>query len=104
MNEPMTTLIVTNRAAFWESFLAVFESHDSRMVMAGSVEESLMSLRTHKAALVVFDLGMDASALRHAVFQVLTINAMIHTAAVSALSAEEFHEAMEGLGMLASLP
>ena len=29
---------------------------------------------------------------------------MIHTAAVSSMDAEAFHDAMEGLGMLTSLP
>ena len=32
------------------------------------------------------------------------VNAMIHTAAVSPMTAAEFHDKMEGLGMLMSLP
>ena len=104
MHAVMNTLIITNRASFWDSFRAVFESHASCMDTAAGMEEALAFLRTHEVSLVVFDGDMDAAALRHAVFQVLSINAMIHTAAVSSLSSEEFHEAMEGLGMLASLP
>lgn len=104
MRAAMHSLIVTNRAAFWEPFRSVFESHASCMDTAAGMEEALDFLRTHEVSLVVFDGDMDAAALRHAVFQVLSINAMIHTSAVSSLSAEEFHEAMEGLGMLASLP
>ena len=36
--------------------------------------------------------------------RLLSVNAMINCAAVSRLSPEEFHEASEGLGLLAQLP
>ena len=42
--------------------------------------------------------------LRKAVIDILMVNAMIHTAAVSPMTAAEFHDKMEGLGMLMSLP
>ena len=52
----------------------------------------------------MLDINADNAALRHAVFQVLSVNAMIHTAAVTSMTPEAFHDAMEGLGMLAGLP
>jgi CheY-like chemotaxis protein len=36
--------------------------------------------------------------------RMLSINPMIHCAALSSLSPKEFHEASEGLGLLAQLP
>ncbi len=36
--------------------------------------------------------------------RMLSVNPMIHCAAVSPLSSEQFHEASEGLGLLAQLP
>ena len=47
---------------------------------------------------------LDPTALRRAVIDVLMINAAVHTAAVTNLEKEAFHDAMEGLGMLMSLP
>ena len=48
-------------------------------------------------------LDLDPTALRRAVIDVLMINAAVHTAAVTNLEEEAFHDAMEGLGMLMSL-
>ena len=55
------------------------------------------------AALVILVLGLPAVELRKAVIGILQVNAMIHTAAVSAMSEKEFHDIMEGLGMLMGL-
>ena len=54
------------------------------------------------ACLSVF--GDRGYVVRRAVIDVLMINAAVHTAAVTNLEEEAFHDAMEGLGMLMSLP
>ena len=54
--------------------------------------------------LVILDLSRDGGEIRSAVFQILSVNALIHTCATTDRNAEEFHEAMEGLGMLPPLP
>lgn len=54
--------------------------------------------------LVVIDgQGREKQALA-LVSKLLTVNAMINTAVVSAMDEEEFHETSEGLGILMSLP
>ena len=66
---------------------------------------TLMELvRQQAPALAVLDLGLEPEELRKAVIDILMVNAMIHTAAVSPMTAAEFHDKMEGLGMLMSLP
>lgn len=61
------------------------------------------AVRRQNPALVILDLGLPADELRKAVIGILQVNAMIHTAAVSAMSETEFHDIMEGLGMLMGL-
>ena len=66
--------------------------------------DCLAVVRSTAPRLVVLDLDLDPTALRRAVIDVLMINAAVHTAAVTNLEEEAFHDAMEGLGMLMSLP
>ena len=42
--------------------------------------------------------------MRRAVMQIIAASAFTYVSAVSSRSAEELHDAMEGLGMLAPLP
>ena len=56
-------------------------------------------------ALVIFDTaGMTAAQLREAAMNVLRVSAGILVSAVTAMPHKEFHDAMEGLGMLAPMP
>jgi CheY-like chemotaxis protein len=74
------------------------------MVSAATGIDGLMLLKGKQIDLVIVDeqLGdMDGIAF---VKQLVKINPLIHTAIVSALTAEEFHEATEGLGVLMQLP
>ncbi len=100
----MDILVISARATLWRNLSSQFELRGASMRRAASLEEGLKELRRSPAALAVLDLNMDNSVLRDAVFRVLSVDAMIHTAAVSDMSAEEFHDAMEGLGMLMKLP
>ena len=71
---------------------------------AQSGAEALDTISKAPADLVVTDeeLG-DMSGLTLAL-KLLSVNPMVNCAAVSPLSHEEFHEASEGLGILAQLP
>ena len=100
----MDILIVSSRNALWQQLKPAFEDRGGLVRTAATLEEALQALHDRPAALVVLDMGSDGEVLRHAVFRVLSIDAMIHTAAVSSMDAEAFHDAMEGLGMLTSLP
>ncbi|MBQ3060560.1 MAG: hypothetical protein IJD16_09680 [Desulfovibrio sp.] len=100
----MDMLLMTGRAPFWEGLRPMVEQYGVQMRMVTSLDEGLAAVHEQAPALVLLDLGMDAEALRPAVIEILKIDAMIHTAAVSEMSAADFHEQMEGLGMLMSLP
>jgi len=100
----MDILVLSSRSALWESLMPAFAARGASVRMASTLEEGLDSLRSSRAVLVVLDLALGGEALRKVVFQILSIDAMIHTAALSDMSHEEFHDAMEGLGMLAGLP
>ncbi len=100
----MDILVVSPRAELWQSLRPQFEKHGAVLSLACNMDDALNSLNRRLPALVVLDINADNAALRHAVFQVLSVNAMIHTAAVTSMTPESFHDAMEGLGMLAGLP
>jgi len=53
--------------------------------------------------LAVIDEKLDDMSGLELVQRILTVNAFIHTAVVSSLSDEDFHEASEGLGVLMKL-
>ena len=100
----MDMLCITSRPDLWEAFQPVLTRRGVSLRTVPSLDEALPQLRAAAPALVVLDLGLEAPALRAAVIEVLKINAMIHTAAVSTMAEDVFHDAVEGLGMLMSLP
>ena len=98
----MDILIVTSRPEHWAPVLPVMEGRGASVRQAGSLEQGMELVRQQAPALL--DLGLEPEELRKAVIDILMVNAMIHTAAVSPMTAAEFHDKMEGLGMLMSLP
>ena len=82
----------------------VFAEHGASLRTAADLPAGMDAVRQQHPALVILDLGLPADELRKAVIGILQVNAMIHTAAVSPMTAAEFHDKMEGLGMLMSLP
>jgi len=69
-----------------------------------SGQEALAMLANKGVDLVIVDEDLgDMTALEFA-RKLLKINAMINCAVVSSLTHEEFHEASEGLGIMAQLP
>ena len=66
--------------------------------------EALRAVRTASPQLAVIDIGLPDTEPLPLVQELLTVNAMVNTAVVSPLSDAEFHEASEGLGILAHLP
>lgn len=100
----MDILVISPREGLWQQLAPQFEARGADLRTAGTLDDGLKALNERHAALVVLDLGTDRATVRQAVFRVLSVDAMIHTAAVTDMSAEEFHDAMEGLGMLTSLP
>jgi DNA-binding response OmpR family regulator len=71
---------------------------------AGSGREALESIGKVPPHLVVIDQALEDTAPFALVAQVMAANAMVNTAVVSGLSSDEFHQAGEGLGIMAQLP
>ncbi|WP_294447001.1 hypothetical protein [uncultured Mailhella sp.] len=100
----MNILVVSGRSDLWQTLRPQFEKRGASMSAAPTLDDALAAMQKEQPVLVVLDLDMNRDELRSAVFWILSVSAMIHTAAVSSMSPEAFHDAMEGLGMLASLP
>lgn len=74
----------------------------SDRVESGHGALSMISDKTY--ALVITDETLpDMTGLEFA-WKMVTVNPMINCTAISSLSAEDFHEASEGLGLLMQLP
>ncbi len=71
---------------------------------AGSGADALQAIRTNPPHLAIIDCDLSDHEPLPLVQELLTVNAMVNTAVVSPLSDAEFHEASEGLGILAHLP
>ena len=99
----MELLLITSRPEVWNECLPVLQNgHVVRQ--AASLEDAKPILRDMSPALAILDLGLEDKALRQAVIDILMINASIHTAVVSDMDPDEFHETTEGLGILMPLP
>ena len=61
-------------------------------------------MRTRCPHLVIVDSGVPDTDPLDLVREMISANAMVNTAVVSALSDEEFHDNGEGLGILCRLP
>lgn len=100
----MDILIVTLRPTLWTVVFSVIKSRGASVRQATSLEQGLELVRQQSPTLVVFDMRLEPEELRKAVIDLLTVNAMPYTVAVSQMTKEEFHDKMEGLGLLMLLP
>lgn len=72
--------------------------------VVGSGVEALGLVHDNPPQLVVIDCELPDRAPISLVQELLAVNAMVNTALISPLTDGEFHEATEGLGVLARLP
>ena len=98
-------LLVTPDQADLKTLASAFEQYKNvQMSWAASGNQALNKASEAPVELVVTDEDLgDMTGLQLAE-KLLKINPMINCAIVSPLSAEAFHEASEGLGILAHLP
>ena len=99
----MDILCVTQRPDCWEALRPVFAAQGVTLRLLPALDAALADMAAMPPALCLLDLDAAAD-LRAAVIRILTLNAAIHTAAVTDLDAAVFHDSMEGLGMLMGLP
>ena len=106
----MEILLVCADPARLAPALRPFVRRGFTVLEAPTLAEGLETLKAslpHPPALVLLDEGegrSDDGAMRRAVMQIIAASAFTYVCAVSSRSAEELHDAMEGLGMLAPLP
>jgi DNA-binding response OmpR family regulator len=98
-------LMVTVRPEALHSFAETLSSDpEVRIEQAASGADTLTAVRASSPHLVLIDHELPDVKPFDLVKELLLVNAMVSTAVVSSLSEREFHEASEGLGVLASLP
>ena len=101
----ISVLIVSSDNNFF-SDLASNETgrHKMNLTRARSGEQALVMVAGHPYSLVVADEQLPDMTGLGFLEKVIWTNPMINCAAASGLSADEFHEASEGLGILMQLP
>jgi DNA-binding NarL/FixJ family response regulator len=98
-------LLASNRPEVLHPFAAALASApEVRFEQVASGAEALSSVRALSPDLVIIDSDLPDFKPLDLVSKLITTNAMINTAVVSPLSEAEFHEASEGLGVLAHVP
>lgn len=97
-------LVTSDKNSLSDLASALLTHGDVELSWADSGEAALdMISKTPVDLLVTDEKLVDMSGLKLA-NRLLHVNPMINCAAVSSLSHEDFHEASEGLGLLAQLP
>lgn len=101
----MSILLVTPRAQALAAFAEAL-GRDSGLSVAHAAtwDEALAALMTAPPRFMVLDQGLAEGTPLELALKALMVNAMVNLAVVSPLGAEEFHEASEGLGILAPVP
>lgn len=100
----MHILIVTNRPANFADFLTALTESGVETSLAPTGQAALGQANLAPPTLAVVDEVLPDTDSFAFVAKLMRANASIHTAVVSQLSPEAFHEAGEGLGILAVLP
>jgi DNA-binding response OmpR family regulator len=100
----MRMLIVTERPADFAGFLETLRQRGVELDLAATGQAAKALAREKSPVLCVVDDALPDTGSFALVAALLRDNAFLHTAVVSNLSAEDFHEAGEGLGILLALP
>jgi len=97
-------LVTTDKEPFRDFMLALTKNDDVELSRAATGQEALAILSENPVDLVIVDDSVGDMTGIEFMKKLLSINPMINCAAVSPLPHEAFHEASEGLGVLAQLP
>ncbi len=98
-------LLVTPEKNRLSEMATVLETHDDvRFSWVESGTRALKQVAEAPVNLVVSDGNTGDMTGLELASKMLTINPMINCAVISTLSPDDFHEASEGLGLLAQLP
>ncbi|SNS20924.1 hypothetical protein SAMN04488503_3194 [Humidesulfovibrio mexicanus] len=101
----MSILLVTPRGAQLAEFSrALGEASNLPVEALATWEEALARLKGKAHQFLIIDQGLAEGDPLELSKAVLMVNAMVNMAVVSPLGADDFHEASEGLGILAPIP
>jgi len=101
----MHILIVTPRTAALDAFAdALALGVGVELRFADSWPNARAAVQAMPPAFAVIDQGLEAGEPLALAKQLVMVNAMINVAVVSGLDAAAFHDAAEGLGILAPVP
>ena len=101
----LNLLTVSSDDKSFSTLAAALAKHDDVtlfQVLSGAA--ALKSITDKTCDLIIIDEILDDMAGLELAEKVIKINSMINCAVVSTLTQDEFHEASEGLGILAQLP
>ena len=101
---PTFLLVSPDKNSLSDLSSALADHSDVELFWAGSGKAALDIASGTTIDLVVTDEGLGDMTGLELAGKLLSVNPMINCASVSRLSPEEFHEASEGLGVLAQLP
>ena len=96
-------LLQTGRPAVFAPFVAELERQGCTVTTVPDAADCIDCVQRQAPHLVVVDAPTQEQA-RQDVIGIMRINALVLAAVVSDMPEEAFHDAMEGLGILASLP
>ena len=97
-------LVTSEREPFSEFAKMLKQKDDVELSWASTGQEALEAISDNPVDLVIVNENIGDMTGIEFMKNLLAINPMINCAAVSPLSHEDFHEASEGLGVLAQLP
>lgn len=98
-------LFVSKDKNIFQDMIAAIKGYeDIDLELSDSGEKALATIPGKDVDLVVADEDLGDMTGLEMVGKMLKINFMINSAVVSELSPDEFHEASEGLGVMAQLP
>ena len=99
---PQIVILTSRESNFAPFSRQLAESPECRVEWASTLESIDLSMGKAPDLLIIDASVGDLSAL-DAAQKVITVNAMVNMVAVSDLSEEDFHEASEGLGIMARI-
>ena len=96
-------LLQTGRPADLATFVRELEQQACTVTTVADTAACQNCVRQQAPHLVIVDAASQEQA-RQDVIGIMRINALVHTAVVTDMAEDVFHDIMEGLGILASLP
>jgi DNA-binding response OmpR family regulator len=101
---PRILLVVDQMDTFEELAGALHQEGGAEILWAHDSETAFSKVAADPPDLVIVDETIGETSGLDWIRRLMEVNAFIHTAAVSGLTHEKFHEASEGLGIMEQLP